>query len=173
MSVRYHANVTFGALKRWFVSQCYDSLAVGAMWLVLLLILRVPLAPLWALLGGALQFVPNFGPVLTLIGPALAMALTGASWERFIGLGVGYAIIAITDGIFLQPYLMKRQNRVPWWASTFVPIIMGFIIPFWGVLIAPPLLAVFYAYKKPKPEPQVRAGEGIILPPEHGERIRK
>lgn len=166
MSVRYHANITFGALKRWFISQCYDSLAVAAMWLVALLILRVPLAPLWALLAGALQFVPNFGLVLALIGPALSMLFTGASWERFIGLLVAYALIAIIDGIILQPYLMKRQNRVPWWASTFVPIIMGFIFPFWGVLAAPPLLAIFYAYKKPKPVPQIRTGEGIILPPE-------
>ena len=165
MSIGYHANITFGALKRWFISQCYDSLAVAAMWVIALLILRVPFAPFWALLAGALQFIPNFGLVLALIGPAMAILFTGAQWERFIGLLISYALIAVIDGIVLQPYLMKRQNRVPWWASTFVPIIMGFIIPFWGVLIAPPMLAVYYAYRKPRvPEP-VRAGEGIILPP--------
>ena len=165
MSIGYHANITFGALKRWFISQCYDSLAVAAMWVIALLILRVPFAPFWALLAGALQFIPNFGLVLALIGPAMAILFTGAQWERFIGLLISYALIAVIDGIVLQPYLMKRQNRVPWWASTFVPIIMGFIIPFWGVLIAPPMLAVYYAYRKPRvPEP-VRSGEGIILPP--------
>jgi predicted PurR-regulated permease PerM len=165
MSIGYHANITFGALKRWFISQCYDSLAVAAMWVIALLILRVPFAPFWALLAGALQFIPNFGLVLALIGPAMAILFTGAQWERFIGLLISYALIAVIDGIVLQPYLMKRQNRVPWWASTFVPIFMGFIIPFWGVLIAPPMLAVYYAYRKPRvPEP-VRAGEGIILPP--------
>jgi predicted PurR-regulated permease PerM len=165
MSIGYHANITFGALKRWFISQCYDSLAVAAMWVIALLILRVPFAPFWALLAGALQFIPNFGLVLALIGPAMAILFTGAQWERFIGLLIAYALIAVIDGIVLQPYLMKRQNRVPWWASTFVPIFMGFIIPFWGVLIAPPMLAVYYAYRKPRvPEP-VRAGEGIVLPP--------
>ncbi|SRR6266567_5433380 len=166
MSVRYHFDTTFGALKRWFISQCYDSLAVAAMWLVALLILRVPFAPLWALLAGAFQFVPNFGLVLALIGPAMAMLFSGASWERFVGLLISYALIAVIDGLILQPYLMKRQNRVPWWASTFIPIIGGFIIPFWGVLIAPPLLAIFYAYRRPKAPEPVRAGEGIILPPE-------
>ena len=166
MSIGYHANITFGALKRWFISQCYDSLAVAAMWLIALLILRVPFAPLWALLAGALQFVPNFGLVLALIGPAMAILFTGSQWERFIGLLIAYALIAVIDGIVLQPYLMKRQNRVPWWASTFVPIIMGFIIPFWGVLIAPPMLAVYYAYRKPRAPEPVRTGEGIILPPD-------
>ena len=165
MSLSYHANITFGALKRWFISQCYDSLAVAGMWLIALLILRVPFALFWALLAGAFQFIPNFGLVLALIGPAMSMLFTVAHWERFVGLLICYALIAIIDGIILQPYLMKRQNRVPWWASTFVPILMGFIIPFWGVLLAPPLLAVIYAYRKPKTAEPVRAGEGIILPP--------
>jgi predicted PurR-regulated permease PerM len=166
MTIGYHANITFGALKRWFIAQFYDSLAVAAMWLVALLFLHVPFALLWALLAGAFQFIPNFGTVLALVGPAMAILFTGANWQRFIGLLVAYALVAIIDGLILQPYLMKRQNRVPWWASTFVPIIMGFIIPFWGILIAPPLLAVFYAYRKPKTPEPMRAGEGIILPPD-------
>jgi predicted PurR-regulated permease PerM len=166
MSIGYHANITFGALKRWFISQCYDSLAVAAMWLVALLFLHVPFALLWALLAGAFQFIPNFGTVLALVGPAMALLLTGADKQRLIGLLIAYALIAIIDGLVLQPYLMKRQNRVPWWASTFIPIIMGFIIPFWGVLIAPPMLAIFYAYRKPKAPEPMRAGEGIILPPD-------
>jgi len=36
------------------------------------------------------------------------------------------------------------------WASIFVPIILGIVIPFWGVLLAPPLLAIVYAFRKPK-----------------------
>jgi len=43
--------------------------------------------------------------------------------------------------------LMKRTAKVPIWASIFVPIVMGMLIPFWGFLLAPPLLAVVYAYK--------------------------
>jgi predicted PurR-regulated permease PerM len=166
MTIGYHANITFGALKRWFIAQCYDSLAVAVMWLIALLFLHVPFALLWALLAGAFQFIPNFGTVLALVGPAMAILFTGANWQRFVGLLVAYALIAIIDGLILQPYLMKRQNRVPWWASTFIPIIMGFIIPFWGILIAPPLLAIFYAYRKPKAPEPMRAGEGIILPPD-------
>jgi hypothetical protein len=50
---------------------------------------------------------------------------------------------------------------------------MGVIIPFWGVLLAPPLLAVIYAYRgAPKRDAPLAAqrfsepSEGIILPPE-------
>lgn len=167
MDVRYHLNTTFEALKKWFIAQCYDSLIVGLMWLVALLILHVPLAPLWAFLGGALQFIPNFGPLLALIGPALAMLFKeGVGWEQFIWLGVAYAVIAVVDGLLLQPYLMKRQNRVPIWASILAPIALGIIFPFWGVLLAPPLLAVVYAHRGKRNSEVIRSGEGIVLPPE-------
>jgi hypothetical protein len=33
------------------------------------------------------------------------------------------------------------------WASILVPLVLGFVIPFWGFLLAPPLLAVVYAFK--------------------------
>jgi predicted PurR-regulated permease PerM len=31
--------------------------------------------------------------------------------------------------------------------------VLGFVIPFWGFLLAPPLLAVVYAYKARRPAP--------------------
>jgi predicted PurR-regulated permease PerM len=52
------------------------------------------------------------------------------------------------DGFLLQPYLMKRTTRVPIWASILTPIVLGILIPFWGVLLSAPLLAVVYAYKE-------------------------
>jgi predicted PurR-regulated permease PerM len=59
-----------------------------------------------------------------------------------------YAGIVLVDGFLLQPYLMKRTARVPIWASLLTPIVLGILIPFWGVLISAPLLAVLYAYKE-------------------------
>jgi predicted PurR-regulated permease PerM len=166
VDVRYHFNVTFDALRRWFIAQCYDSLIVGGMWLIALLILRIPWAPFWAFLGAALQFIPNFGPVLTLIGPSLALLFKEAGWEQFLWLGVAFASIAVIDGLILQPYLMKRQNRVPIWASILAPIALGIVLPFWGVLLAPPLLAVIYAHRRNRPPDAMRSGQGIVLPPE-------
>jgi predicted PurR-regulated permease PerM len=120
------------------------------MWGVGLLVLHVPLAALWALLGGAFQFVPNFGPILALIGPVLAVFFSGDDWMRLLYLLVLYAVIAVLDGLILQPYLMHRTAKVPFWASLLAPIVLGIVIPFWGVLLAPPLLAVVYAFRKPR-----------------------
>ncbi len=147
MDWRDHARTTGAALKNWFIAQCYDSLCVAAIWLIGLLIIGIPLAPLWAVLAGALQFIPNFGAVISVIGPAISGALSDDSMRFFYVLML-FAVIMVVDGLFLQPYLMRRTAKVPLWASLVVPIVMGIIIPIWGVLLAPPLLAVFYAFKR-------------------------
>jgi predicted PurR-regulated permease PerM len=147
MSVNDHIRVTGGALKNWFIAQVQDSMAVGLLWLVGLLLLRVPWAPLWAVLAALLQFVPHFGPVLGMIGPTLAAFIRWTDWEHPLYVLMLYAGIAVLDGLILQPYIMKRTAKVPIWASIFTPIVLGFLIPFWGVLLAPPLLAIIYAYK--------------------------
>ena len=120
---------------------------MGVLWLAGLSILRVPWAPLWALLGAVLQIVPHFGPILALLGPVLAAALSSHDWEHPLGVLILYSIIVVVDGFLLQPYIMRRTAKVPIWASILVPIVLGLLWPFWGVLVAAPLLAVLFAYK--------------------------
>ena len=152
MEIRSHVQTTASALKNWFIATLQDAAAVAAMWLIGLLILRVPLAPVWAIVGGACQFIPNFGPLIAVIGPALTTLFASQSdaLMHLLYVFILYAVIAVVDGLVLQPYLMKRSNRVPIWASILAPIVLGFVIPFWGVLLAPPLLAIIYALRKPR-----------------------
>ena len=124
--------------------------AVGAMWFVGLLILHVPFAWFWAIIGGLCQFIPNFGPLIAVIGPALS-TLFASNSDAFLHLlyvFILYAIIAVLDGLVLDPLLMKHTARVPVWASIPTPIILGILWPFWGVLVAPPLLAIIFAFVK-------------------------
>jgi len=151
MKAAEHLRVTGGALKQWFIAQSYDALAVGGLWLIGLLALRVPLAILWAALGGVLQFVPNIGPALALIGPAVVLGvqgLLGGDWMRLVYLLIVYAVITAVDGLILQPAIMKRTARVPIWASIITPIVFGLLLGFWGVLLAAPFLAIVFAYRR-------------------------
>ena len=142
-----HLRTTGGALKNWAVAQLQDSLAVGVLWLIGLYFLHVPLAPMWAVIAAMLQIVPHFGPVLGLLGPLLAATIKWMDWEHPAGVLGLYAVRALLDGLLLQPYIMRRTAKVPVWASVFTPIVLGVIWPFWGVLAAPPLLAVWFAYR--------------------------
>ena len=143
-----HARLTAGALKNWAIAQFQDSVAVALLWWIGLYLLKVPWAPFWALLAAVLQIVPHIGPILSLIGPVAVAGIYWWSWERSLYVLILYAIIVVVDGFFLQPYIMKRAARVPIWASLLTPIVLGILIPFWGVLISAPLLAVVYAYKE-------------------------
>lgn len=147
MNVDDHLRTAGGALKNWAIAQALDSLAVGALWLIGLYILHVPLAPLWALLAAMLQIVPHLGPILGLIGPVLAATIAWRDWEHPLSVLALYAVIVVIDGFLLQPYIMRRTAKVPIWASIVVPVVLGIVWPFWGVFVAPPLLAVVYAYK--------------------------
>jgi predicted PurR-regulated permease PerM len=150
MDLGDHLRTTGGALKNWAIAQLQDSLAVGSLWLIGLYILGVPLAPLWAVLAAVLQIVPHFGAILGLLGPLITVAITSRDWGHPLGVLGLYAVIALLDGLLLQPYIMRRTAKVPIWASVFAPIVLGLLWPFWGVLVAPPLLAVFYAYLRRK-----------------------
>lgn len=149
MAFREHLNITWTALKRWFFAQLQDALVVGIVWLIGLLIIGVPLAPLWAALSAVFQFVPHIGTVLSLIGPAFAAALDGG-WMRLVHVLILYSVIVILDGMVFQPLLMKRTASVPIWASILIPLLAGLIFNVWGLLLAPPLLAVIYTYRERK-----------------------
>jgi len=152
--IKAHARTVASALLNWWRAVTIEALCVALMWWIGLLLLHVPLAGVWALIGGLMTFVPNFGGVITVIFPVLTVLFSGHDMYR-LGLVLGlYGLIVVVDQLVLQPYLLKRTNRVPIWASIFVPILLGILIPFWGVLLAPPLLAVVYAFRKPKtPQP--------------------
>ena len=155
MTASDHVRITASALKHWAIAQLQDSLAIGLLWLLGLWILRIPWAPLWALLAATLQIIPHFGPILSLLGPVLAAVLRWQDWQHPLYVLILYAVIIVVDGLLLQPYIMRRATRVPIWASILVPLILGFLIPFWGFLAAPPLLAVFYAYKARRAKKQL------------------
>ncbi len=135
----------------WWRAATLDALIVGILWLIGLELIRVPWAPFWAILGGLLQIIPTFGGMIALIGPVISVAVTADDdWWR-LGLVLGlYGVIVILEGLVIGPYVLHRTTKIPWWAAFFGPIALGIIIPFWGVLLAPPLLAVVFAFRKPR-----------------------
>ena len=146
MQVSSHINITGNALKRWLLAQCYDAMAVGALWWIGLWYLHVPFAPFWAILAAGLQFIPHFGPVIAFFGPAIS-ALISDGFDGFLYVLILYGVVIVIDGLVFQPAIMRRTARVPIWASLIVPILLSLVFGFWGWLLAAPLLAVIFAYR--------------------------
>jgi predicted PurR-regulated permease PerM len=148
-----HLRTAGKALINWWRAVTIEGLCVAVLWLIGLLLLHVPLAPVWALIAGLMTLVPNFGGVIALLGPAFSILVSNPSMYRLCILLGMYAVIVVIDQLMLQPLIMKRVTRVPIWASILAPIVLGIIIPFWGILLAPPLLAIVYAFRRPRPRP--------------------
>jgi predicted PurR-regulated permease PerM len=148
-----HVRTAGKALFNWWRAVTIQGLCVGVLWLIGLLLLRVPLAPVWALIAAVMTLIPNFGGIISLLGPAFTILVSQPSMYRLCMLLGMYAAIVVIDQLGLQPLIMKRVTRVPIWASILVPIVLGIVIPFWGILLAPPLLAVVYAFRRPRPLP--------------------
>jgi predicted PurR-regulated permease PerM len=146
-----HLRTAGTALVNWWRAVTIEGLCVAVLWLIGLLLLHVPLAPVWALVAGLMTLVPNFGGIIALLGPAFSILVTEPSMYRLCILLGLYAVIVVIDQLLLQPLIMKRVTRVPVWASILAPIVLGIVIPFWGILLAPPLLAIVYAFRRPRP----------------------
>jgi predicted PurR-regulated permease PerM len=146
-----HLRTAGTALVNWWRAVTIQGLCVAVLWLIGLLSLHVPLAPVWALIAGLMTLVPNFGGVIALLGPAFSILVSQPSMYRLCILLGLYAVIVVIDQLLLQPLIMKRVTRVPVWASILAPIVLGIVIPFWGILLAPPLLAIVYAFRRPRP----------------------
>jgi predicted PurR-regulated permease PerM len=147
-----HLRTAGTALVNWWRAVTIEGLCVAVLWLIGLLLLHVPLAPVWALVAGLMTLVPNFGGIIALLGPAFSILVSEPSMYRLCILLGLYAVIVVVDQLLLQPLIMKRVTRVPVWASILAPIVLGIVIPFWGILLAPPLLAVVYAFRRPRPQ---------------------
>jgi predicted PurR-regulated permease PerM len=144
---RDHVRTTGLALVNWFIAQSLDAAAVALLWLVGLLVIGVPWAPLWALLAGLLQFVPHIGQPIAMIIPAILGFFYTRHHMGFVYVVSLFAAIMVIDGLLLQPYFMKRTAKVPFWASLLTPIVILLLIPtWWAILLAPPLLAVIFAF---------------------------
>jgi predicted PurR-regulated permease PerM len=148
-----HLRTAGTALVNWWRAVTIEGLCVAVLWLIGLLLLHVPLAPVWALIAGLMTLVPNFGGVIALLGPAFSILVSQPSMYRLCILLGMYAVIVVLDQLALQPLILKRVTRVPVWASILAPIVLGIVIPFWGILLAPPLLAVVYAFRRPRSLP--------------------
>ena len=59
-----HLRTAGKALVNWWRAVTIEGLCVAVLWLIGLLLLRVPLAPVWALIAGLMTLVPNFGGVI-------------------------------------------------------------------------------------------------------------
>jgi len=131
----------------WLVGRLASMLIIGVFTWIGLWIMGMPLALTLAVFAAALTFIPNIGPVISVI-PAVILALGGQD-----GVHAGY-VVALYGGIqtiesyLITPMVQRQIISMPPALILSAQIIMGVIQGVIGILLATPLVAVIMVLVK-------------------------
>ena len=112
---RVRAGEVLGAigytLKWWLIGQGVTMLVIAtATWLGLL-VLGVPLALVLGVIAGLFNFIPNFGPLFSMV-PATLLALT-VSPGTALGVIILFIVLQNLEGNLLTPLIQRKAVDLP------------------------------------------------------------
>lgn len=126
-------------LQWWLLGKVASMLLVGVATAAGLWLLDIPLALTLGLVAALLTFIPNIGPILSVVPAALiALAISPAKALMVVGLYVG---IQFVESYLLTPLVQRRTVSLPPALTIVAQVLMGISAGGLGLLIATPLTA--------------------------------
>ena len=116
-------------INRYLTLKTITSISTGILVAIWLSIIGVDFPVLWGLLAFLLNYIPNIGSMLAAI-PAVLLAIIQLGPSGTIWTIVGYLVINLTIGSFIEPRVMGRGLGI----STLV-VFLSLI--FWGWVLGP------------------------------------
>ena len=136
-------NYTFG---RFIVGKIIDSFIIGVLTFLVLVIFKMPYAPLISVIIGITNIIPFFGPFIGAVPSTIIIFFVSpikALWFLIIIL-----IIQQIDGNIIGPKILGDSIGIsPFWVL-FSILIMGKLMGILGMVIGVPLFAVIYSIIK-------------------------
>ena len=105
LSVNYQISAQLGGYIR---ARLIESIIVGLITWIGLLLIQFPYSLLLALLAALLNVIPYVGPIIGALPAFVISFANGADPKEIIGLLVIYSLGQIIDGILLVPFLVAR-----------------------------------------------------------------
>ena len=110
---------------------------VGSLDLIGLLILRAPMAPVLAVIGGFTEMIVLIGPW---IGGIIAVIVTLAlAPDKAIWVAVLFLIVQLIENTVFVPRVQAHYFRIHPILTIMLIVVGGYLLGFWGVLLAVPL----------------------------------
>jgi predicted PurR-regulated permease PerM len=130
-----------GDVRKYITICALEGVILGGLNYILLLILGVDFAFLWAFFSFLMNFVPNIGFVLSFIPPALIALITLGPMQALIVI-VGFWLINFIVENILGPIFMKKSINVSLLNSFLSLLIWGWILGLPGAILGIPLTLV-------------------------------
>lgn len=152
----------FARINRYMQIKTLTSAGTGACVWVLLWLIGIDFAALWAILAFLLNFVPVVGNVVMMI-PAVLMALVQTDIPTALFVAVGYLAINTIIGNGIEPKVMGRGLGISTLAVFISLLFWGWLFGLVGMFLAVPLTAAVIALLDASPHTRPLA---ILLGPE-------
>lgn len=127
-------------LRWWMVAQLIPMAAIGVLTMIGLKLIGIELWLILGLLAALLNFIPNFGPLISGT-PAFLLALaqspTKAMWVVVL-----YIVVQSLEGYILTPLVQRRAVQLPPALLILFQVLAGLLLGALGVVLAAPLLGV-------------------------------
>lgn len=127
-------------LRWWLVGRFSSAAIIGVLSTVGLWIIGVPLPFLMGLIAALLTFVPNIGPTVSVVPPALLAVLH--SPQRALVVIVYYALVQFLESYVITPLIQRRAIHVPPALLLTAQALLGVLVGILGIAMAAPLLVV-------------------------------
>jgi predicted PurR-regulated permease PerM len=141
---RLRAGEVLGAmgytLKWWLIGQSITMLVIATATGIGLWLLGVRLALLLGMLAGLFNFIPNFGPLISMV-PATLLALTDSPGKA-IAVIVMFLVLQNLEGNVLTPMIQRKAVDLPPALGIISQILLSILVGAVGLMLAWPLAAV-------------------------------
>lgn len=127
-------------LKRWLLGKIFSMLVVGILTGIGLSILGIPLALTLAIFATIVTFIPNFGPIISLI-PAFLLAFTKGS-DYAIYVCLLYIGIQALESNIITPLIQRKMISFPLALVLMAQVVLGIFTGILGLILAVPVIAV-------------------------------
>lgn len=134
------------SLLRWLLGTFIAMLIIGLITGIALWLLDVPLALLFGVLAGLLEFVPVIGPIVASI-PAILLALL-ISPQLALYVLLLYVAIQQLESYLIAPVIYKHTVYLPPALLLLTQVLFGVLFGFLGVMFATPMLIVLIVLVK-------------------------
>jgi predicted PurR-regulated permease PerM len=126
-------------LRWWVLAKLISMSMVGVLITIGLLIIGVPLAGTLGIIAALMTFIPNVGPLISVI-PAALLALAISPTEGLLTLLV-FAIVFTLEGYVVTPLLERNIVRLPPALTLTMQLLMAVVAGPVGVALAAPVAA--------------------------------
>ena len=127
--------------RRYFALKTIISLVTGVTIGVMLVVLKVPYAPLWALMAFLFNFIPNIGSIIAAV-PPIVVTFIVLDTSTLIWVIAIYLAVNLLVGNMIEPRIMGKGLGLSTLVVFLSLVVWGFVLGPVGMLLSVPLTMI-------------------------------